>query len=189
MGSLLQLLMLRCRIRVPEDYSVQCNDWQPCPVALLLLQGKAAIQSRVQELLTLRTAAKEARTSSLAGAGRWAWAGMPARRCSRGWLCSPCLCRVGPLAQPLQLLLPIMTVLLWHHTKHSWPADENRALPRSPRSSMGGGGAAAAASGSLAGAASGRPRGDPEKRLQERMHELAGVLRDVAKPEEGEQAG
>lgn len=51
-----------------------------------------------------------------------------------------------------------------------------------PRSSMGGG----AASGSLAGAASGRPRGDPEKRLQERMHELAGVLRDVAKPEEGE---
>jgi sister-chromatid-cohesion protein PDS5 len=91
------------------------------PVLAKILQGKAAIQSRVQELLTLRTAAKEARTSSLAGAG----------------------------------------------------------------SSMGGGGAAAAASGSLAGAASGRPRGDPEKRLQERMHELAGVLRDVAKPEEG----
>lgn len=48
---------------------------------------------------------------------------------------------------------------------------------------MGGG---AAASGSQAGAASGRPQGDPQKLLQERVHELAAALRDVAKPEEGE---
>lgn len=40
------------------------------PCLLRYSQGKAAVQGRVQELLALRAAAKEARTSSLAGAGR-----------------------------------------------------------------------------------------------------------------------
>ena len=49
-------------------------------------------------------------------------------------------------------------------------------------SSVGG----AAASGSLAGTGGGRTARDPERALQERMAEVAGVLRhDVSKPEEG----
>lgn len=46
-----------------------CSVTSP-PCCLVSLQGKAAVQGRVQELLALRAAAKEARTSSLAGAGR-----------------------------------------------------------------------------------------------------------------------
>lgn len=58
-------------------------------------------------------------------------------------------------------------------------------------SSAGGGSAGGSAlGGSLlsGGAAGGQRRGgaDPERLLQERLHALAGVLRDVSKPEEGE---
>lgn len=93
---------------------------------LKIIQGKASVQARVQELLQLRAAAKEQRAAGAGGATSSAGAGAA-----------------------------------------------SGSLPGGSLLSTGGG---------LAGV-------DAERRLQERLHSLAAVLRDVSKPEEGERSG